>query len=800
MVYGKRTEKKWGSKMIKKLFLVILPFIFLSCSSPKHFKIFDVIQPVKLTAGNEKSITISDLFYAQNYDVKFLPNENISVQRVDSTVIFSPKNNFEGLTTVEFDLQGNIYYIPVYSRIIEKKRFSYHPNKKYKAINLFGSFNGWNRQSLPMKDENNDGVYDITIPLEPGRYEYKFYADGEEILDPENSSRIPNGIGGINSFVVVKDRHEGKLFLHKDSSYTINTGKEFIFQLESDQPGEVNCDEVVVLLDNELLSDKEIDCNGKRISIFLDNYQLHDNKLLRVAVSMNGQVSNMQMIPLHNEGFSWYDGIIYSLMVDRFSDDELENDKPIVHDSLSPKANYMGGDLQGIFNKINDGYFNDLGINILWISPVYQNPNEAFREYPAPHRYYSGYHGYWPTHHLMVEEHFGDMNKLKQLVKTAHDHKIKVLLDFVSNHVHEQHPFYKNHRDWFGKLRLPDGRLNLRFWDEYRLTTWFEPYLPSFDYVNSSEAVEAMTDNAVWWLKTTGADGFRHDAVKHVPNKFWRRLTQKIKEKIAIPQNKYVYQIGETFGDYDLVSSYVNPGQLSSQFNFELYNVASAVFLSKDRSFNELANEMHKTLEVYGSLHYMGNIMDSHDKVRYMAYADGDVTQSDNAVEIGWNNPPIVDDPYNYRKPEIYYAYMMSIPGLPVIYYGSEFGMTGAADPDNRRMMRFGDDLSLYEKELLGKVSTLVKLRNEHSALRRGDFEVLKADENIFAYLRSDFSERILIVINKNTKPQEVELKIPEVYSVDSARSLKSGNTIQVNNNTINVNVEDTGWEMITLK
>ena len=55
---------------------------------------------------------------------------------------------------------------------------------------------------------------------------------------------------------------------------------------------------------------------------------------------------------------------------------------------------------------------------------------------------------------------------------------IHVLIDYVANHVHEEHPFYKEHRDWFGHLKLPDGRLNLRLWDEYRLTTWFEPFLP----------------------------------------------------------------------------------------------------------------------------------------------------------------------------------------------------------------------------------------------------------------------------------------------------------------------------------
>ena len=81
--------------------------------------------------------------------------------------------------------------------------------------------------------------------------------------------------------------------------------------------------------------------------------------------------------------------------------------------------------------------------------------------------------------------------------------------------------------------------------------------MPSFDFASSYEALEFMTDNAVWWLKVTGADGFRHDAVKHVPNEYWRLLTKKIKSEVEIPEQKKVYQIGESFGGIDMIASYV---------------------------------------------------------------------------------------------------------------------------------------------------------------------------------------------------------------------------------------------------
>ena len=488
-------------------------------------------------------------------------------------------------------------------------------------------------------------------------------------------------------------------------------------------------------------------------------------------------------------------------MIDRFNDGDESNNDPVIHDSLSPKANYMGGDLEGVLEKLNDGYFESLGINVIWISPVYDNPNEAFKEYPAPHRYYSGYHGYWPISSYSVDEHFGTLEDVKEIVKTAHSKGIKILLDFVSNHTHIQHPYFINNRDWYGQLELPDGRLNLRFWDEFRLTTWFEPYLASFDFLGSEEALEELTDVAVWWLNETGADGYRHDAVKHVPNKFWRRLNEKIQAEVAKGRELDVYQIGETFGSYELISSYVNNGQLHAQFNFNLYDVALPTFIRKESSFNALDKEMQTTFSVYGVNNLMGNVMDSHDKNRFMAFADGDLDASEwSAIEQGWNDPPYVDDPENYKKLILYMAYMNSIPGIPVVYYGSEFGMSGASDPDNRRMMRFDDALSDDEKNTMEAVKSILNIRKGHSSLRKGDFYTIKADKDIYSYLRTDFNERVLVLLNKGSEGKEISLSLPDQLNLRSAESLKNGEVLTLNDTTLKVKIAGMDWDFYLLK
>ncbi len=772
-------------------------------------QITDIIQPVNLKAGKTDSVFVEDLFYSKNYDLTFLPSNEVKIifDKTNNYVKFTPGSSFEGMTVAEFNLSGKTYLIPLIVKKEKYYKFEFKPDTNYSVLTLFGSFNGWNRYQLFMKDENNDGVYDVEVALEPGTYQYKFFADGKEIVDPLNPDKVPNGFGDFNSVITIQDPDTVKTFLHV-GGYKVHNDTlfmKFIYETKG-LDYTLYPQEVFAFLNNSGFPKRNLKLKKNEIQISMGLDELNGENTFRIAVSKKGKVTNIQTVklfdgkPADGKKFDWQSGIIYSLMIDRFYDGDTTINNPVQHDSLLPKANYMGGDLEGIIQKIEEGYFDSLGINTLWISPVYDNPNEAYREYPPPHRWFSGYHGYWPISSTRVEEKFGTLEKVKELVNTAHAHGLKVLLDFVSNHVHKKHPFFKKHRNWFGKLKLPDGRLNIRFWDEFRLTTWFEPYLPSFDYLGSQEALDTMTSNAVWWLKTTGADGFRHDAVKHVPNKFWRVLNKKITEQIEIPTHTKVYQIGETFGSYELISSYVNNGQLDAQFNFNLYDVALPVFIKPGMSFETLDKEIHKSFRVYGYNNLMGNIMDSHDKNRFMAYADGDLDVSQwSAIEEGWNNPPKVDNPANYKKLILYMAYMNTIPGIPVVYYGSEFGMTGASDPDNRRMMRFDGQLTEYEKNTLREVSKIIKLRRQHPALNYGDFYTLAANQNIYAFMRSDMNERIIVVLNKSNKPQKAEFVLPSFIDVDYLVNLQTGAKIPMERNGISVIIPATSYSLFII-
>lgn len=790
--------------------LFLLIFIFHKKSD--NIEIHDIIKPLFLKSGQTDTIVVSDLYFAENYDISFLPAAEFKLfyDKASLNLVLTPDSDFTGLTLLDFEFDSRIYSIPIIVSQMVSHTFQYQPENSVQKITVFGSFNSWNRDSHPMNDPDGDGIYECTISLDPGRYEYKFFIDGREVNDPANPDSVSNPFGSFNSVLTIPSSGDGNTYLHLIHHQTTGDSILITFYLETDKSAEaLKEQDIVCLFNNFRFPEDGISMGNGYIQVAIEKSDGYQSGLLRLAVNhpgMPGWFQNIRFylgLPggLHESDFIWQDAIVYAIMVDRFLDGDPANTSPVDNPEVHPKANFQGGDLQGIIDKLNESYFNDLGVNVLWLSPVNQNTMKAYREYPPPHRYFTGYHGYWPVHHEEVDIRFGDINLFKSLVELAHENGIRVILDFVANHVHEEHPFYQEHPDWFGTFELPDSRQNIRLWDEYRLTTWFDTFLPSFDYLGSQEAMEIMTDNAVWWMKTSGIDGFRQDAVKHVPNDFWRLLTKKLSKHIEKEEQREIYQIGETFGSYDLISSYVNKGQLDAQFNFNLYDVALHAFLDSDGSFRILDEEMKKTFAVYGMDHLMGNLMDSHDKVRFMAYADGDILlSSPDAEEIGWTDPPRVDDPDSYRKARLYLTYMLSIPGVPVIYYGDEIGMTGAADPDNRRVMRFGNGLSSAEKEMLREVKNIIHIRRNNSALRRGDFLSVLAEKDIYTFIRSDVNERVLVILNKAADKKDIRIPIPEIYDVQQARDITNNQIIPVENTILNVPLDGISSRIMVLE
>ena len=121
---------------------IVLLFLLLFIGLPAQQKqITDIIPPVKLVAGNADTVLVSDLFYLEKYKIKLSANKFINTAYNENNIklIFLADSVFEGITTVDFSYSGKVYSIPVYCKKINKYRFSFKPDKKYKFISLFGS-------------------------------------------------------------------------------------------------------------------------------------------------------------------------------------------------------------------------------------------------------------------------------------------------------------------------------------------------------------------------------------------------------------------------------------------------------------------------------------------------------------------------------------------------------------------------------------------------------------------------------------------------------------------------------------
>ncbi|MFC1527555.1 alpha-amylase family glycosyl hydrolase [Candidatus Neomarinimicrobiota bacterium] len=746
--------------MRKTAFIIGLIFLF-SCSQKEVGKISD-FPTIILQTGVEQNIDLTK--YISNIDKVIVgKTDGVSAKySSESKILKLTADGNKALITLPLKINKNDIELLLWVNPMVEHTFTFTPNKEVSSIVVMGQFNDWSRTALPLFDEDNDGVYKRKVFLKPQKHEYKFVVDGVELIDPANSVLISNNIGGWNSILELtefKSEAGGRIIKEKWEK-----GLLTYYYKPIDDTSDLK---ELILIHNNSIVDEEVYSIDENNLISVEYMKLGDGTLRIAGIDEKDRViaenitiiKNSKVLNPTDHPNDWHFAVLYNLMVDRFLDGDLKNTWHIQTNDLYELANFHGGDLMGIIQKLEEGYFTNLGINSIWLSPLNRQPDSAYVEWIPPHRKFTGYHGYWPIAPRKIDPRYGTEEKLKELVKIAHSKNIKVILDFVSNHVHEEHPYFKEHRDWFGNMELSNGEINIRNWsEETRLTTWFDEFIPSFDFPSAPEVIDQVVDDAIWWLETFDLDGFRQDAVKHVPHTFWKQLTAKMKLKFP---NKQLYQIGETFGSDRLILDYVNPGELDAQFNFAIYFNARSQFALNNSDFIGLKDVLDINLNTYHPVNLMGNITSSHDQLRFIGIADGQVSWSDDGTERTFNNPPIaVQNESSYSKLANFHAFNITIPGVPVVYYGEEIGLMGSGDPGNRRPMRFGDYITNSERELLFKIRKLNELRSKYPALAVGDLEILKANGPLLIIQKSYFGEKIIVAINNGSIEQSIESEI----------------------------------------
>ena len=638
-------------------------------------------------------------------------------------------------------------------------------------VYLIGSFNDWKEADPAYKmTSNGDGSHSITVEWTEGsEYTYKYYINGwaenSYQAEPATSEYDQDG----NAYARITSC--GMTIGTRSGSLSCGGGG-------GGGGGDVTSNEGINLAGKPSVSGKNIEftvnlesgwsiseVKGGSGSASFDGTKVTDtvpenNRYNYRVMATNGSKTSELYVPVwvEDKAFDWHDALLYFAFTDRFYNGDTSNDRKSNVTSNSAAADWYGGDFAGLKKKVEEGYFTALGVNTLWISSVSMNTQDISYGSNGDTHSYSAYHSYWPVTTFMtannqseftsaeskgvkltaIEPHFGTMEELQALVEACHKRGIRVLVDFAANHVHKDSPIYTKHKDWFNGTGQP-GELcdNNNNWDNNPETCWFSADLPDINF-NNADARKLMVEHAVWLIKETGVDGFRVDAVKHIAIQFIKDL-RAATDALFANTGIMFYMVGETFtGDVGLLNKYIGDDLLHAQFDFPLYYKLGNVLAGN--GLYDLAANYNVTFKS----DLMGTFMGNHDVARAISVANGDNTGK-------WGNNPTPTSWDAYNRMMAAWTILLTRPGVPLIYYGDEYGMPGSNDPDNRRMMQF-DGLNEQQAAMLDYVKNLGVMRSEHKALSRGSIETLSLSNTTWCYKREYDGETLIVGVGLKTK------------------------------------------------
>jgi glycosidase len=472
------------------------------------------------------------------------------------------------------------------------------------------------------------------------------------------------------------------------------------------------------------------------------------------------------------QGFS-PDDVIYLIMPDRFSDGDPSNNDPPESRGLYNRANkfyYHGGDFQGIINHLP--YLKDLGVTAIWLTPWYDNVNHPDEIEKKENSTTTGFHGYGAVDFYGVEEHFGTLAKLRELVDEAHRQGLKVIQDEVANHTGPYHPWVDDSPTptWYNGTKanhlanvfqtwvLHDPRPEEKIKRE-TMEGWFLDFLP--DLNQTDEEVERyLIQNTLWWIGITGIDGIREDTWQYVPNSFWAKWTAAIKREY--PNFRVVGEVKD--GDPIHVSFFqggrvrfdgVDSG-LDSLLDFPLFYQLRHAF-AEGKNLDEVPKTLAKDY-LYTNPEILVTLLGGHDDKRFMSEPDANVTGL-----------------------KLAHTFLLTTRGIPQLYYGDEIAMTGADEPTTRQDFPGGfpgDKRNAFnkagrtaeEQDLFEYVRKMIRLHSELEPLRRGALVNLYVAAQQYAYARVTERASVIILINNETKPALFDFDAAPAKVEDGAR------------------------------
>lgn len=457
----------------------------------------------------------------------------------------------------------------------------------------------------------------------------------------------------------------------------------------------------------------------------------------------------------------WMKGaVVYQIFPERFANGDPSNDPPgTVPWGMPPTwLSFQGGDLRGITQRLD--YLQDLGVDVVYLTPIFVSPST---------------HKYDCSDYYHVDPAFGGDEALRELVDALHRRTMKILLDASFNHCHPRFFAFQDllqngrdsrYRDWFTIKEWPirvktrphlDQTVTehrpsqyMRWLQNFPKVTGIpfeivsddgpalEPtYLAWYGVLDmpklnqrNPEVRAYFMDVTTYWLREYGIDGWRMDVARHIEPDFWVDFRRAA--KTAQPD---CYLLAEIWGN---TSQWLQGDQFDATMNYIFRDLCVDYFARATMDTPTFLDGITRMDSLYASqvIAVTHNLFSSHDVARFRYEADEDT-----------------------RRLRLATIFQLTMPGAPGIYYGDEIGMSGGGDPDCRRAFPW-DQSGTWDRDLLATVQALTRLRRQHPALRLGEWALIRAEGDVFAFERTYAGERVLVVINRSNGPARLELSV----------------------------------------
>lgn len=406
--------------------------------------------------------------------------------------------------------------------------------------------------------------------------------------------------------------------------------------------------------------------------------------------------------------------VVYQIFPSRFATTQPVDKKLWYKAPITPMDD-LHGNLRGIIEHLD--YIKDLGIDVVYLTPIFKS---------------NSCHKYDTIDYYQVDPSFGTTEDLKELVQKSHERGMKVVLDAVYNHSGREFFAFQDilekgekskYLDWYFIDELPPRGE----WGEIPNFKCFGYYggMPKLNLKNP-EVEKYITDVACYWIKECDIDGWRLDVGDEISHFFWKNFRKAIK---AVKKDMLI--IGEI---WHYAGDFLEGDEWDTVMNYPFY--LNLIDLLADEKIN-VSQFVQNLGYLKGRLNkkcypLMWNLIDSHDTARFLHLCHD-----------------------NKKKQHLAAAFQLLLPGMPMVYYGDEYAMPGANDPDCRRGMYWDEEYQ--DKEMYNWYKKLMQIRKAHACIVEGEMieTITNDDDDTIVMIRKNGEETIAMLFNCGNSAKE---------------------------------------------